>query len=109
MRQTGVLTAMCLYALDHHVDRLAEDHDLAKSIGARLSELAVVSGVLPVESNIVMVDLAATGPDARETAQRLREQQVTVTVVGARRLRIVTHLDVGPADADALIAAMRMI
>ena len=109
MRQTGVLTAMCLYALDHHIDRLAEDHDLARSIGARLSELPAISKVHPVESNIVMVDLNATGPDARETARRLREQQVTVTVVGARRLRIVTHLDVGAADADALIAAMRKI
>jgi len=51
-------------------------------------------------------DLAAGAPDARETALRLRDRNVTATVVGARRLRMVTHLDVGPADADALIAAM---
>ena len=109
MRQTGVLTAMCLYALDHHVDRLAEDHDLAKSIGARLSGLPAVSRVLPVDTNIVIADLAPSAPDARETARRLRERNVTVTVVGPRRLRIVTHLDVGPADADALIEAMSAV
>lgn len=106
MRQTGVLTAMCLYALDHHVERLAEDHALARSIGARLADLPAIARVLPVETNIVIADLAAAAPDARETARRLRERNVTVTVVGDRRLRIVTHLDVGPADADALIAAM---
>lgn len=109
MRQTGVLTAMCLYALDNHVDRLAEDHDLARAIGSRLSELPGVSGVLPVDTNIVVLDLAPSAPDARETARRLRERQVTVTVVGARRLRIVTHMDVGPSDADALVAAMAAV
>lgn len=109
MRQTGVLTAMCLHALDHHVARLAEDHALASAIGARLAALPAVARVLPVETNIVIVDLADRAPDARETSRRLRERGVTVTVIGARRLRMVTHLDVGPADADALVAAMGKI
>ena len=106
MRQTGVLTAMCLYALDHHVARLAEDHALAKSIGERLAALPAIKAVMPVETNIVIADLAEQAPDARETARLLRQKNVTVTVVGSRRLRMVTHLDVGPADADALIAAL---
>jgi threonine aldolase len=106
MRQTGVLTAMGLYALDHHVERLAEDHALARRIGAALADLPAIARVLPVETNIVIADLSDAAPDAREAARRLRERAVTVTVVGKRRLRIVTHLDVGPADADALIAAM---
>jgi threonine aldolase len=106
MRQTGVLTAMCLHALDHHVDRLAEDHALAQRIGAALADLPAIDRVLPVETNIIIADLADAAPDAREAARRLREQSVTVTVVGRRRLRLVTHLDVGPADADALLAAM---
>jgi threonine aldolase len=109
MRQTGVLTAMCLYALDHHVARLAEDHALAQSIGARLAALPAIARVMPVETNIVIADLADAAPDARETARRLRDRNVTATVIGARRLRMVTHLDVGPADADALIAAMGAI
>ena len=106
MRQTGVLTAMCLYALDHHVDRLVEDHQLATVIGDGLSQMPVISRVLPVETNIVIADLAESAPSARETARFLRERQITVTVVGERRLRIVTHLDVGPADAEALLGAM---
>lgn len=106
MRQTGVLTAMCLYALDHHVARLAEDHALAKTIAERVVELPIITRVLPVETNIVIADLADRAPDARETARQLREKDVTVTVVGSRRLRIVTHLEVGPVDADALIAAL---
>lgn len=109
MRQTGVLTAMCLYALDHHVARLAEDHALAKFIAERLTDLRVIARVMPVETNIVIADLAEAAPDARETARQLREKNVTVTVVGAKRLRMVTHLDVGPADADALIAALKEI
>lgn len=109
MRQTGVLTAMCLYALDNHVERLAEDHALAKMIGDRLQDLPAISNVLPVDTNIVIADLDPSAPDARETSRRLREMGVTVTVVGKRRLRIVTHLDVGPADAEALIDAMAKV
>lgn len=109
MRQTGVLTAMCLYALDHHVDRLAQDHALAQWIGTRLSELPAIAEVEPIETNIVMLSLAARAPDARETARLLREQGVTVTVVGKRRIRIVTHLDVGPEDAVVLVDAFERI
>ncbi len=109
MRQTGVLTAMCLYALDHHVDRLADDHRLAQYIAGHLKSVLAVKHVHPVETNIVLVDLDETSPDARETARLLRENDVTVTVVGKRRLRIVTHLDVGQSDADALVAAMKAL
>jgi threonine aldolase len=109
MRQTGVLTAMCLYALDHHVDRLTDDHALAQSIAARLLDLPIIAHVLPVETNIVIADLTQQAPDARETSRLLREKNVTVTVVGHRRIRIVTHLDVGPADADALILALAAV
>lgn len=105
MRQTGVLTAMCLYALDHHVERLAEDHALAKRIGTRLSDLPSILEVQPVETNIVIATLAETAPDARETANQLRAKDVTVTVVGKRKIRIVTHLDVGSEDAECLLAA----
>ena len=105
MRQTGVLTAMCLYALDHHVERLAEDHALAKRIGAALSELPTIAEVQPVDTNIVIATLAETAPDARATAAHLRERGVTITVVGTRKIRIVTHLDVGDEDANALLAA----
>jgi len=109
MRQTGVLTAMCLYALDHHVERLAEDHALAKRIGAHLSELPLIADVQPVDTNIVMATLADEAPDAQATASHLRTEGATVTVVGKRKIRIVTHLDVGPRDADALLNAFESL
>ncbi|MGA9433288.1 MAG: threonine aldolase family protein [Roseobacter sp.] len=109
MRQTGVLTAMCLYALDNHIERLAEDHALAKKIGTQLLELPMISEVQPVETNIVIATLADTAPDARETANFLRSKSVTITVVGKRKIRIVTHMDVGPEDAEALIAAFEAL
>ena len=106
MRQTGVLTSMCLYALDHNVDRLAEDHDLAKHIAQELSGAPIMDYVHPVETNIVLVDLKKTGPDARECMSRLKQADVTVTAVGKYRLRIVTHMDVNTEDADALVQAV---
>ena len=109
MRQTGVLTAMCLYALDHHIDRLADDHALAKFIGVRLGELEMISNILPIDTNIVIADLAPDGPDAREVANQLKRKNVTITVVGPRRIRIVTHMDVGEVDAYALVAAMETL
>ena len=109
MRQTGVLTAMCLYALDNHIDRLADDHALAQFIGVRLDELEIISNILPIDTNIVIADLAPDGPDAREVANQLKRKNVTITVVGPRRIRIVTHMDVGEADAEALVAAMETV
>ena len=106
MRQTGVLTAMCLYALDNHIDRLADDHALAQFIGVRLGKLEIISNILPIDTNIVIADIAPDGPDAREVAKQLKRKNVTITVVGPRRIRIVTHMDVGETDADALVAAM---
>jgi threonine aldolase len=109
MRQTGVLTAMCLYALDHNVERLAEDHALAQFIGAGLTGLPAVESILPIDTNIVMLTLAPSAPDARETARQLRQKKITVTVTGQRRLRIVTHMDVNQTSAQALIDAMAML
>jgi threonine aldolase len=109
MRQTGVLTAMCLYALDNHIDRLADDHALAQFIGVRLNELEIISNILPIDTNIVIADIAPDGPDAREVANQLKRKNVTITVVGPRRIRIVTHMDVGEVDAEALVAAMETL
>ena len=109
MRQTGVLTAMCLYALDNHIDRLADDHALAQFIGVRLNELEIISNILPIDTNIVIADIAPDGPDAREVADQLKRKNVTITVVGPRRIRIVTHMDVGEVDAEALVAAMETV
>jgi len=90
MRQVGVLAAAGLYALDHHVDRLADDH-----AHARL--LAEACGVDPeiVDTNIVVVPR----DDATEFVARAREGGVLVAPVGPRAVRLVTHLDVSTDDA----------
>lgn len=103
MRQTGVLTAMCLYALDHHVERLADDHALAQFIGEALAPIPYIATIEPVETNIVHVHLSVEGPDARSVATHLKDREITVTVTGKRRIRIVTHLDVDRAAAQVLI------
>lgn len=105
MRQAGILAAAASYALDHHVDRLTEDHALAH----RLAEgLAGIDGlrVEPPETNIVFIDLVGA---ARERSQALLDhlQREGVRATGLYRLRFVTHLDVDAAGADRAIAAVR--
>lgn len=106
MRQSGVLAAMCLYALDHHVERLAEDHQLAVAIARRVAELPGVDQVLPVESNIVIFDLADGAPEAGELVRLCARDGITIGAFGARRIRVVTHLDVDTAAGEALGASL---
>lgn len=95
MRQVGHLAAACLYALDHNLARVADDHDNAR----RLQELLAHAGltVQVPETNLVMID---TAEDAAPIAARLAERGILVSVFGKRRLRAVTHLDVGRADIE---------
>ena len=88
MRQVGILAAAGIHALDHHVERLAEDHEHAKL-------LAEACDVDPagVDTNIVVVDV----PDAAAVVAQVRELDVLASAVGPRALRLVTHLDV-PRD-----------
>ena len=92
MRQAGVLAAAGLYALDHQLERITEDHRRAALIAAAL-------GVESVQTNIVPLELTGTGWDARELAAAAREQGVLLSVVGPYRVRLVTHLDVDDAGA----------
>jgi threonine aldolase len=91
MRQAGVLAAAGRYALDHHVERLAEDHARAAFLASRVDVVA--------ETNIVPV----TVPDARVFAARAKEEGVLVGVVGPHRVRLVTHL--GVDDVEVRFAA----
>ena len=91
MRQVGVLAAAGLHALDHHVDRMAEDHDNARLI-------AEACGVDPanVPTNIVVVDV----PSAPEVVAAAEEHGVRIGAVGPQRVRLLTHLDVSRQDAE---------
>ncbi|MBC7221672.1 low-specificity L-threonine aldolase [Candidatus Bipolaricaulota bacterium] len=100
MRQAGILAAAGLYALSHHIERLAEDHENAKLLAEGLSQIPGLS-VWPPETNIVIVEILR-GPTAQELAERLRRKGVLVAPAGAgteaRKLRLVTHLDVSRQD-----------
>lgn len=105
MRQAGILAAAALHALDHHVDRLREDHARARRFRARLEGTPGLRFPLPSPTNIVYVDV----PDARAVAERLREQGVLVLPTGSGRLRVVFHLDVSDAGADIAADALRAV
>ena len=107
MRQSGLIAAACLYALDNHVDRLADDHALAGRIGGVLDSLPGAAEVLPVETNIVIFDLVEGALNAAELSKRLAEDGCIVGAFGERRVRIVTHLDVDDTAGDALCASLR--
>jgi threonine aldolase len=100
MRQSGIIAAAALYALDHHWDRLAEDHANAKRLAWGLAELpGVVLEPEGVETNIVVWEV----PDARAFAAALAAEDVLVYALDDRRVRAVTHLDV---DAEGIERAL---
>jgi threonine aldolase len=99
MRQSGILAAAALWALDHRLPRLAEDHANARLLGERLAACEAVR-VLAPESNVVMLDLARARDRADAVAARLAEAGVRLVAFGDRRLRAVTHLDVTRADVE---------
>jgi threonine aldolase len=102
MRQSGVLAAAAMHALDHHVQRLADDHANARRLADGLRGLPGVS-VTPPQTNIVFVDL--TPEKATGAVERLRQRGVLAT--GLYRLRLVTHLDVSAGDIDRAIQVLR--
>lgn len=107
MRQAGIIAAGGLHALDHHVARLAEDHERARRLAAGLAELPGVELELAtVETNIVVFDV----PDAPAFVAALAEQGVRMGSYGSRRVRAVTHLDVDDEGIErALLAATRAL
>ena len=89
MRQVGYSAAACLYALDNHIERLAEDHKKAKEIEALLNSLPKVKRVAPVETNIVIFFVE----NEDEFLSALDEKNIIISNMGQGALRIVTHLD----------------
>jgi threonine aldolase len=103
LRQSGIVTAACLFALDHHVDRLADDHANARRLAKGLEALGVRPDPWP-ETNIVYVDPSPAGLTAAAFCAGLAERDVVMTPLGGR-VRAVTHLDVSEADIDRALEA----
>jgi threonine aldolase len=107
MRQVGILAAGALHALEHHVERLAEDHAHARRLAAGLAEMpGVKAPPAPVETNIVLVDFVQP---ASEVVARLAAQRVLVNATGPHSVRLVTHLDVSASDIDEALARIRQV
>jgi len=102
MRQAGFLAAAGIYALDHHVVRLAIDHQHAVALAGALNEVNYVSSVLPVQTNIVLFDVAP-GFRANDIVLLLAEKGIACNTTGPNTIRMVTHLDVSSEMIDMAI------
>ena len=103
LRQAGIVAAAGLYALDHHVDRLAEDHANARALADGLAEIPGIElDPTQVETNIVIFGYR----DPAALCAELEREGVRMGAVGPRTVRAVTHLDVDRADIDTALAAV---
>lgn len=105
MRQGGIVAAACIYALDHNIDRLAEDHENARVLARALAQIPGVKVDDP-DTNLVFFDISATGKSFVELSTTLARQGIWVSGLGGR-VRACTHLDVTRAQVEEAAAAIR--
>lgn len=99
MRQAGIMAAAGIYALDHHVERLAEDHANAQAFAAALRDIPGIEIALtPVETNLVFFRLAGPGATAARLSSELLAEGIRIGVDGPAAMRAVTHIDISRAD-----------
>jgi len=98
MRQAGYMAATGLYALDHHIERLKEDHDHAKKIAGELCQKKFVGEILPVETNILIFSVKEMTPAA--FVQVLKSESILALPMSATHVRMVLHLDVTKEMVD---------
>lgn len=101
MRQAGVIAAAGLYAIDHHIERLADDHRRAKQIEATLKTRGYVTEVMPVDSNLVFFKLANDMP-VKQYVANLANKGILAFDIGPQTVRFVTHLGIGDADIERI-------
>jgi threonine aldolase len=104
MRQAGLLAAAGIYALEHHVDRLADDHDNARRLAAGLTALGIEVDP-PPETNILLF----RPPDASRFLSEALQRGILVNPPAGGRFRAVLHLDVSRADVDDALERIRPI
>ncbi len=103
LRQAGVVAAAMLYALDHNVERLAEDHARARRLAEGLAAAGLPVDVEATETNFVGIDVGSSGIDAAEARVRIAEQGVKVGLLRPGVLRVAVHLDVTDEDIDRAV------
>jgi threonine aldolase len=108
MRQVGIIAAAAHYALDHNIDRLAEDHGRAKKIAIALA--AIDSSLVDpskVHTNIVGLELSKIGMTAADLTARCKEARLWISALGPHYARLVTHLDFDDAQCDQAIEILK--
>lgn len=110
MRQVGIIAAAGIYALDHHLERLREDHQNAKRLGVGLKEFKGVS-IDPrhVETNIVIFDVANSRMTAAQVAETMKKDGVLIHAFGKTQIRLVTHLDVSAKDIEKALKVFEKV
>lgn len=108
LRQAGVVAATALYALDHHVDRLREDHDNARLFAERIQGIpGIIVDVASVETNMVFFDVDPKFGTAAQLLAALKARNILAGAYNWERIRIVTHLDVSRADVETVADVIR--
>ena len=110
MRQAGIIDAAGIYALDHNLERLREDHQNAKRLAVGLKEIKGVS-IDPkhVETNIVIFDVADTRMTAGQIAEAMKKEHVLIHAFGKTQVRLVTHLDVTAEEIEKTLKAFKKV
>ena len=108
MRQAGFLAAAGIYALDHHVERLKEDHARAKALGIILASLLYVDNVLPVETNIIIFTLNEN-MKSEDFVKKLAENGIKAVGFGKQTIRFVTHLDFTDDMLEKVVKVLKTI
>ncbi len=102
LRQAGICAAACLFALEHNIDRLAEDHANARALARGLAQIPGITVEQP-DTNLVFFDTAGTALTADELASRIRREGVQLSTMGRTRARACTHLDVDAAGIELAV------
>ncbi len=109
LRQAGIIAAGCIYGLEHHIERLQEDHANAQLLGLGLAKIAVVEVDLThVQTNMVYFNTSRTGTNEGQFLQELLKQGVRMGMVGTQ-IRAVTHLDVSREDIIQVTTAIQQL
>jgi threonine aldolase len=108
MRQVGFVAAAAIYAMDHHIERLSEDHRRAKELGTALRQLTWVAKVEPVETNIVIFSVHPYIQD-QHVIDKLKMKNISISSLGKGKLRMVTHLDYKEVMHTYVIEALQKL
>jgi threonine aldolase len=110
MRQVGMLAAAAIYAVDHHFNRLQDDHNHARALAEAINEIpGFVVNLSTVQTNIVIIDTGLCGRQAQEIAQEMEKHGIRMIALSPTRIRIVTHLEISDNAIDRTIEIMKKV